>query len=311
MDAHADLIDENGELEMPHEDDLFGDGIVGTEARLEAYVTQERQALENDEMLRKLAKLQRKHNTMQNAMLKGNKIASGYDREVIDLKVIQKQLRKKRKDEETKVIVLEEAHALIRDAMDAVAKGQKALFAYLETEATLRGFQETDIRVLRASLDATLYRRASPLNFKVEVLWRFAATIQEWRGGSREQNLRLALHTYLLLLEQCDPDSHPVHYASLCNTLELCEIELERVTGYKIINRANKDFEFAVPSDPSSSATITHSHTHSRTTRNHAVPHQTADHAERHDADDPLFCVCVCVCVLRSNFNFERPASKK
>lgn len=149
-------------------------------------------------------------------------------------------------------IYLEEALPVIRDACTAVAKGQKALYAFLDSEETLRTLQGCDIRYLRASLEATLERRPSPLNFRVEILWRFAATVHEWRGGQREQNLRMAQYAYQLLLEKCDPELHPFQYAGLCNTLELCEMELERVTGYKILNRANKDFEFQQPLDPSS-----------------------------------------------------------
>lgn len=103
-DQHPDLIDENGEMEMPVEDDLFDDGLDGA-GRLAKYVAEERKVIENEEMVRKLAKLQRKHNTMQNALLKGNKIGAGYDRDSVDLKVIQRQLKKNKKAEEEKVRV--------------------------------------------------------------------------------------------------------------------------------------------------------------------------------------------------------------
>lgn len=249
--AHPELIDDQGEMEMPLEDELFGDGLDGA-ARLSFYIAEELRAIENEEMVRKLAKLQRKHNTMQNAMLKGNKIGAGYDRDQVDLKVVQKQLRKSRKEEENREIVLEEALPLIRNAIDAVAKGQKALFAFLEEEATLRELAQTDLRYLRASLEAHLERRDSPLNFRVETLWRLACTVHEWRRGDREQNLRVALHAYALLLDKCDPELHPFQYAGLANSKELCEIELDKVTGYKIINRANHDYEHVPAADPSS-----------------------------------------------------------
>lgn len=106
-DQHPDLIDENGEMEMPVEDDLFADGLDAA-SRLAKYIAEERKIIENEEMVRKLAKLQRKHNTMQNALLKGNKIGAGYDRDSVDLKVIQRQLKKNKKAEEEKVRALRE-----------------------------------------------------------------------------------------------------------------------------------------------------------------------------------------------------------
>jgi hypothetical protein len=248
-EAHPELIDEHGEMEMPLADALFADGMDEVE-RLARYVGEERKQIENEEMVRKLSKLQKKHNAMQNAMLKGNKIGQGYDRDTVDLKVVQKQLKRARKDEEEKIIVLDEALPLYRDMCDASAKGQKALFAYLEQEHVLRELSQADLRYLRASVDATLERRKSPLNFRVEVVWRVACTIQEWKRGEREQNLRLALHSYTALLERCDPDAHPFQYAGLQNTRELCELELERVTGYKILQRANHDFEYVSKEDP-------------------------------------------------------------
>jgi len=249
-EAHPELIDENGEMDMPMPDALFGDGL-DDEARLARYIGEERRVLENEEMVRKLSKLQKKHNVMQNAMLKGNRIGSGYDRDTVDLRVVQKELRKARRDEEEREIVLEEDLPLYRDMCNAAAKGQKALFAYLEQEHVLRELAQADLRYLRASVDATLERRKSPLNFRVEVVWRVACTIQEWKRGEREQNLRLALHSYTRLLERCDPEAHPVQYAGLQNTRELCELELERTTAYKILHRANHDFEFQYKEDPS------------------------------------------------------------
>jgi hypothetical protein len=239
-EAHPELIDANGEIEMPSVNDLFGDGLAG-DVRLAQQIIAERKTIANEEMVRKLAKLQRKHNTMQNAMTKGNKVAAGYDRDEIDLRVVQKELKKNREKAKTAVIVLEEAIPLIRNATNAAAVGMKALLAYLSQESILREFSQTDIRYLRASLDAELERRNSPINFRVEILWRFACIIHEFKKGDREQNLRLAQHVYEKLLERCDPETHPFQYAGLQNTLELCQIEMERVTGYKIINRANRD----------------------------------------------------------------------
>jgi hypothetical protein len=249
-EEHPELIDENGEMEMPLADALFADGLDESQ-RLAQYITEELRVLENAEMVRKLNKLQKKHNVMQNALLKSNK-AAGYDRDMIDLKVVQKELKKAKKDEDEKEIILEEPLPIYRDMCDSAAKGQKALFAYLEQEHVLRELSQSDLRYLKASVDATLERRKSPLNFRVEVVWRIACTIQEWKRGERELNIRLALHTYHRLLERCDPNIHPFQYSGLHHTLELCEMELERVTGYKIINRANHDYEFQSAADPSS-----------------------------------------------------------
>lgn len=185
-------------------------------------------------------------------MLKGNRSAATYDREEVDLHVVQKELRKNREREKNALIVLDDAIALIRDATNAAAVGQKALLAYLDQEAILNQLNNTDMRYLRASLDAELERRNSPINFRAETLWRLAVTLHEYKRGNREQNLRLAQHVYIKLIERCDPDLHPFQYAGLQNTLELCDQELDRVTGYKIINRANRDHEFAPPDDPSS-----------------------------------------------------------
>jgi len=258
-ELHPELIDANGEIEMPPLSELMGDGIED-EDRLAALISEERTKLENEEMVRKLNKLQRKHNVMQNAQRRGNKLAANYDRDEVDLKVVQKQLKKSKQEEAQREIVLDEPLPLIKDALDAAALGQRPLYAYLEQESVLRDLAETDPRYLRASIDATLERRPSHLNFRAEIVWRLACTLQEWRRGHRETNLRLARHCYVRLIEQCDPEVHPFQYASLQHSLELTDNELDRTTAYTIINRSNRDFEFAEPADPSTNFNFERKH---------------------------------------------------
>jgi hypothetical protein len=219
-------------------------------------------------------------------MQKGNQAAASYDRDGIDLRVVQKELRKNREKEKTAIIVLDEAIPLIRGATNAAAVGYKALVAYLEDEAHLQEMHNTDVRYLKASLDAELERRNSPINFRVEILWRLATVLQEFRHGNREQSLRLAHHIYEKLLERCDPEQHPFQYAGLANTMELCEVELERVTGYKIMNRSNRDFEFAPLDDPANNYDFQRKHNQDKDKDDDHAPHtSTPNHHKDKDKD--------------------------
>jgi hypothetical protein len=62
--------------------------------------------------------------------------------------------------------------------------------------------------------------------------------------GNRILNLELAIRCYKILMDECDSDDHPFHYATLQNSLELAETEHSRINMTTKLAEANDDNKF-------------------------------------------------------------------
>jgi hypothetical protein len=120
--------------------------------------------------------------------------------------------------------------------LELAISDKQGLLSYLSQPDTVEFMVNTEYAMLKASLEAALQKRYSPLNIRVHMLWQFSTTIHEVDSGDKEKNLKLAMHGYSVLqtmLEKWsesknDPDLHITEYAALDNTHKLAKIELSR-----------------------------------------------------------------------------------
>jgi hypothetical protein len=120
--------------------------------------------------------------------------------------------------------------------LELAISDKQGLLSYLSQPDTVEFMVNTDYAILKASLEAALQKRYSPLNIRVHMLWQFSTTIHEVESGDTEKNLKLAMHGYSVLhtmLEKWsesknDPDLHMTEYAALDNTHKLAKMELAR-----------------------------------------------------------------------------------
>jgi hypothetical protein len=217
--------------------------------QLEELKQMELQRLEAEEAARKEKKVQKFTNLMLNAQRSGMKIRD-WEKLSLEEKEKKKKGKEKEKGKEEVKLELKEPCEVINSLIEQCREGRQAAFRYLSLENSQKLLHETEFKILKASLELVMKNRQSPINFRIELLWRLAVLLFESSSvlaPKREINLKLSHFAYNLILQHASPDSHPLHYAVLKNSLELCEQELDKLEYQKLMNKNNADYHFEPP----------------------------------------------------------------
>lgn len=203
------------------------------------------QQIETEEAKRRIQKHQRKLNDLRNAS-KNNQKIKDFNWMDEENKWLEKYTNNINNDDQP-IIISEPVH-VINELLESCLISQQSLIQLLHSESIQYELSSTDTRILHASLDASFNGRRSPLNFRVEMLWRFASTIQDiYISTNRKLLLQLSIYSYHLLIEKCDTKEHMYQYTALCNCLELATIELNRIELREQLHSVNRDYQFIPP----------------------------------------------------------------
>ena len=192
--------------------------------RLDQLKLTELAQLDAEEAVRRRKKQQSRHNLLLNAQRMGGKVKA-YDRDRDEAKWLEKKRRHRSANVQ---VAITEPLPIVKTMLEACMKNQQAIKQCLTSPTTLQTVNETDLRLLKASLDCYLSMFKSPLNFKCEVLWRLAVTCSDPQFTPMSITyIKLAHYAFNLLLERADMQVHHFQYNAIINSITQCEVEMD------------------------------------------------------------------------------------
>ena len=158
------------------------------------------------------------------------------------------------KEKRQKKVKLTEPDRLITDALHTATLGRNQLVEFFSEHNIQRGFLSLEMPVIKASISCYLRKVQSPINFKVECLWRLAVVTEDWseRQGLCPLLWQIAALIYGQLVDFCDPEQNPWQYSALRCGAERCSDRIAEYEMQQLVNASNKEFVFTAPSWDSS-----------------------------------------------------------
>ena len=196
-------------------------------------------------------KLERVDNAIRNATKTGGPKVHGYsyaDEAERLRRDIEATLTRKTRDKRKPLHLTEPAQP-ITHLLHRCSAGRLSALAYLRAEGGLAKVIALTPTVVWASL--TCYRDVvkSPLNFKLECLWRLAVVGEEWLDawGDAQVMWKISAAVYGMLLDRCDPRDAPWQYSALRAGLERVHEALEQWEMQRQIDQPNRAIVFTPP----------------------------------------------------------------
>ena len=144
---------------------------------------------------------------------------------------------------------LTEPHTPISHLLHRASEGRRSLLAWLLDEGGLERLRGLTPKEVGSSVLCYRDIVRSPLNYKVELMWRVAVVGEEWAEGWEGVDVmwRVAYELYGKLMELCDPARSPWQYAALRAGLQRTVEKLEEWDVRKRLEGSNRPIVFVPP----------------------------------------------------------------
>ncbi len=201
--SHRAIRKEQGEEEVSEDsDDEEIDAYAGLtdKERWNRMMNESRAILREEETIRLLTKDKKGQNVLQNMAIKQSNAANH-----------QMERRKKEIHDSVdqidvlkKELVILEPLSCVHVTLEMCLIGYKEVMRFLSRDDVAQQYEKASLLQLKMSVELIFKQRKSPIQVKVEMLWRFAVVMQDFMQGSRdrEKYLLTALYAYNLLKDQ-------------------------------------------------------------------------------------------------------------
>lgn len=196
---------DDGEADVSEDsDDDDVDRYLGLsdEEKWARMLNEAKEAIMGEEVRRLMTKEKKRQNVLQNkAMRQGQSALFEVDKVRND---IEKRLEKQ--DVYGKRLVILEPLSCITTTLEMCLIGYKEVMRHLARSDISHQLEKASVDQCKVSIELVFAERQSPVQVKVEMLWRFAIVMNAFlhgaRSAEREKFLILAGHAYAMLREQ-------------------------------------------------------------------------------------------------------------
>ena len=207
--------------------------------------------LVEEEFHHRKKKLERVDNAIRNATKTGGPQVYhySYQHETDELrKRIEASLTLKTKQKKTRTR-LTEPLSPITHLLHRCSQGRASALAYLRDEGGLDRLRALPPSQVWSSVRCYRDVVGSPVNYKVECMWRLAVIADEWVEGWGGEDVmwRVSHGMYGVLIELCHPSSNPWQYSALRAGVERLEERLEEWEMRRLLDGCNREVLFTPP----------------------------------------------------------------
>lgn len=186
------------------EEDIDRYNGLSNEEKWNRMLNEARDQLREEEIKRLLTKEKKRQNVLQNKAMKQGQSA------MLQVHKIQQEVVRK-VDENVafkKDLVIMDPLPCVHVTLEMCLIGYKEAMRFLSRSDIFQQFEKASLQQLRMSVDLVLQHRKSPVQVKLEMLWRFAVVTNDFLHGSRqrEKYLLLSYYAYLLLQSQVNAE---------------------------------------------------------------------------------------------------------